>query len=136
MILAYMSLKIKTPEWAWDKMSYSDKFARAFYQSGLAALYSDIYYTSMHTINAFNGPDIGLGIIGPKYRDTASEAVIGITGAAPSIGFTYAQALKEMLVGDTGAGAKDLIRSVPFMRVYWWKDSVNEMTNALDAKID
>ena len=136
MILAYMSLKIKTPEWAWDKMSYSDKFARSFDQSGLAALYSDIYYTSMHTINAFNGPDIGLGIIGPKYRDTASEAVIGITGAAPSIGFTYAQALKEMLVGDTGAGAKDLIRALPFMRVYWWKDSVNEMTNALDAKID
>ena len=136
MILAYMSLKIKTPDWAWDKMSYTDRFARSFDQSGLAALYSDIYYTSMHTINAFNGPDIGLGIIGPKYKDTASEAVVGITGAAPSIGFTYVQALREMLVGDTGAGAKDLIRSLPFMRVYWWKDSVNEMTNALDAKID
>ena len=136
MILAYMSLKIKTPDWAWDEMSYSDKFARSFDQSGLAALYSDIYYTSMHTINAFGGPDIGLGVVGPKYRDTASEAVIGIAGAAPSIGFTYAQALKEMLVGDTGAGAKDLIRSLPFMRVYWWKDSVNEMTNALDANID
>ena len=90
----------------------------------------------MHTVNALGGPDLGLGVIGPKYKDTASEAVIGLTGAAPSIGFTYAQGLKEMLVGDTGAGAKDLIRSLPFMRVYWWKDSVNEMTNALDAKID
>ena len=136
MILAYMSLKIKTPDWAWDKMSYTDRFARSFDQSGLAALYSDIYYTSMHTVNALGGPDLGLGVIGPKYKDTASEAVIGLTGAAPSIGFTYAQGLKEMLVGDTGAGAKDLIRSLPFMRVYWWKDSVNEMTNALDAKID
>jgi len=136
MILAYMSVKMKTPDWAWDEMSYSDRFARAFDQSGLAALYSDIYYTSMHTIDALGGPNIGLGIIGPKFRDTASEAVIGLGGAGPSIGFSYAQALHQMLIGDTGAGAKQLIRSLPYARVYWWKDSVNEMTNALDERID
>ena len=36
--------------------------------SGLAAIYSDIFYTSLHTSLALGGPDIGMGVIGQGYR--------------------------------------------------------------------
>jgi len=134
--LGYLSVKLKTPEWAWDKMDYEDRFFRAFDASGTAALYSDLYYTSMHTINAMGGPDIGMGFINPKFNDTQVGALIGLAGAGPSVAQDYFLALKETVSGDTGKGMKDLLSATGISRFYWFRDSMQELGRTLDQKFD
>ena len=134
--LGYFAVKMKTPSWAWDKMDYEDRFMRAFDQSGMAALYSDIYYTSMHTINALGGPDIGLGFINPKFQDTQIGALVGITGSAPSVAQDYFLALQEFTTGDTGKGMKDILSATGISRFYWWRDSMQELGRTLDKTFD
>lgn len=134
--LGYWAVKMKTPEWAWDKMDYEDRFMRAFDQSGIAALYSDIYYTSMHTVNALGGPDIGLGFINPKFQDTQVGALVGITGSAPSVAQDYFLALQEFATGDTGKGMKDILSATGISRFYWWRDSMQELGRTLDKTFD
>ena len=45
--LGMLAVQLKTPKWAMENMDWDDWFARGFDQSGIAALYSDIFYTSM-----------------------------------------------------------------------------------------
>ena len=41
-----------------------------------------------------------------------------------------------MLFGDFGEGAKDAIRTLPYMRLWFIHGLVNNMTSALDDAID
>ena len=134
--LGYLSVKLKTPDWAWDNMDYEDRFFRAFDASGTAALYSDLYYTSMHTINAMGGPDIGMGFIDPKFKDTQVGALIGLTGAGPSLAQDYFLALNEFATGDTGKGFKDIMSATGISRFYWFRDSMQELARTIDQKFD
>ena len=128
--LGMMAVQIKTPDWAFEDMTWRDWFARGFDQSGIAALYSDLFYQSMHTALAVTGKNITGGFIQPKFpSDDAYGAAIGLGGAGPSIGYDYASALKEMIAGDFSDGAKNMTRSLPFMRMWFWKDLMNQFTN-------
>ena len=84
--LAYMITGIRTPNYVWQDMSFQDKFARSFDMSGIAALYSDLLYTSIHTSLALGGPNITAGLISPKFPQKPSvlDAVTGVAGAGPS----------------------------------------------------
>ena len=132
----YLSLMIKTPDWAWDNMEMEDRFARAFDQSGVLALYSDLFYTSMSTSLALGGPNISGGVLEPKFPPRKGamgsvDAATGILGAGASITTDYTEGLYKFVNGDYGEGSKDILRSLPFARMWFWKGQMNEATNAI-----
>ena len=132
----YLSLMIKTPDFAWDKMEVEDRFARAFDQSGVMALYSDLFYTAMSTSLALGGPNISGGMLNPKFPPREGpmgmvDAATGIGGAGVSITTDYAEGVAQFLNGEYGEGSKQVIRSLPFARMWFWKNQMNEATNAI-----
>lgn len=130
--LAYMITGIRTPDYVWQDMSFQDKFARSFDMSGIAALYSDLLYTSIHTSLALGGPNITAGLISPKFPQKPSvlDAVTGIAGAGPSWTADTAQGIIQFATGEYGEGAKNVMRNMPFARMWFWKDEVNQLTRA------
>ena len=132
--LGYMAVQIKTPDWAWEQMEWSDRFARSFDQSGLLALGSDLLYSSINTSMALGYGNFMDGIIEPKFPQGADavDAATGILGAGPSIAADLTiNPISSFIQGDTGEGMKTFLRNLPFMRVWLWKGWMNEMTNAL-----
>ena len=132
--LGMLAVQIKTPDFAFENMDWDDWFVRGFDQSGIAALYSDIFYTSMQTSLAMGGPNISGGVVAPKFpAEDPYGATIGIGGAGPSIGYDYASAMKEFFIdGEFSEGAKNFTRSLPFARMWFWKDQMNELTRSFE----
>ena len=130
--LAYMSLQLRTPEYIWNDMSAQDRFARSFDMSGIMALYSDIFYTAMHTSLALGGPNITGGLISPKFKQEASvaDALTGLAGAGPSWTYDTAKGIVNFASGNYAEGGKDIVRNLPFARMWFIKDDVNQITNA------
>lgn len=130
--LAYMSLSLRTPDYVWDKMSWQDRFVRSVDMSGIVALYSDMMYTSMHTSLALGGPNITAGLIQPKFnqKESVADAITGLAGAGPSWGYDTASGIVSFLSGDYGQGAKDIVRNLPFARMWFLKDDINQITNS------
>ena len=134
--LAYMGLELKNPDWVMDEMAIEDKIARSFDMSGMAALYSDITYTAMHTSLALGGPDISMGLLQPKFpqKENYADAAVGVLGAGPSIGLDIGRGVGDLVTGNYGEGAKQIMRSMPLARLWLWKDYMNEASNAFTAK--
>lgn len=134
--LGYMTLQAKTPDYV--EMSYSDQFARSFDYSGVAALYSDMFYTAMTTVSALGGPNITGDLVQPKFpqQPDTIDAVTGLMGAGPSISSDLIRGMWEITTGNVGEGSKDVIRNLPFARLWFLKAKINEMTNMLEGEID
>jgi len=128
--LGYAVVKFKTPDFVWDEMSAQDKLARSIDASGLAALWSDLMYESMAMSSAFGTPDVSMGLLQPKYpEDDPYAAVIGgVGGAGPSITYDLATGVGQFINGEYGDGAKNVVRNLPFMRLWFLKDQMNEIT--------
>jgi len=86
----------------------------------------------MQTALSMGGPNITGGVIKPKFpSEDPYGAAIGIGGAGPSIGYDYASAMKEFFIdGDFSEGAKNFTRSLPFARMWFWKDEMNALTSS------
>ena len=134
--LGYMSLQIKTPDYV--EMSYSDQFARSFDYSGVATIYSDMFYTAMNTVSALGGPNITGGLLQPKFPQKPStlDAATGLLGAGPSISTDLARGMYELTTGNVGKGSGEIIRNLPFARLWFLKSKINEMTNMLESELD
>ena len=134
--LGYISLELKTPDFV--ELSPQDKFSRAFDYSGVAALYSDLFYTAMSTSLALGGPNITGGALQPRYPQEAStsDAITGLLGAGPSIAMEYANGMANMLTGNIGEGSKEFIRALPFSNVWMFNDTVNRLTNMLESELN
>ena len=130
--LAYMSLAIRTPNYIWNDMNWRDRFARTFDMSGIGALYSDIFYTAMHTSLALGGPNITNGIISPKFPQQPStlDAITGLAGAGPSWTADTVGGIYQFATGEYGEGARTVVRNLPFARMWFLKDDVNQITRA------
>lgn len=130
--LAYMSLKIRTPNYVWEDMEWQDKFVRSFDASGVMALYSDLFYTSMHTSLALGGPNITGGLLSPKFPQQPSmlDAATGLAGAGPSWLADTAGGVYQFANGEYGEGAKTVARNMPFARLWFLKDDINQITRA------
>lgn len=130
--LAYMSLSIRTPDYVWNDMNWRDRFARTFDMSGVGALYSDIFYTAMHTSLALGGPNITNGIISPKFPQKPStlDAITGLAGAGPSWTADTAGGIYQFATGEYGEGARTVVRNLPFARMWFLKDDINQITRA------
>ena len=133
--LAYMGMQLKymNNPYVLENMSLEDKIARSFDMSGLGAMYSDMFYTSLHTSLALGGPDIGMGIISPKYRQEKDyiDAVTAPMGAGVGIGTDLVRSAGSFVMGDYGEGSKDFISNLPYMRLWFLKDLVNDMTRSI-----
>jgi len=133
--LGYLAVQIKTPDWAWEQMEWSDRFARSFDQSGLLALYSDLLYSSINTSMALGYDNYMEGIISPKFpqEEDYVDAATGLLGAGPSIAVDLTvNPMASFINGEAGEGMKTFIRNLPFMRVWLWKDQMNAMTRGLE----
>ena len=112
-------------------MDIEDKMLRAFDQSGIAALISDMYYQSMIVTHALGLPDTGFGVFekkGPR-ETTPFDAVTGVGGAGLGITDDFVRrGLFEFLTGNTGEGGKYMIRNLPFARLWFLKGFTNDMT--------
>tara|TARA_R100000655_G_scaffold6587_4_gene18762 strand:+ start:336 stop:3578 length:3243 start_codon:yes stop_codon:yes gene_type:complete len=141
--LAYLSLELKSQtskgsERAWDSLSYTDQFIRAFDYSGAAAIYTDFFYQSIATSMALTGENYLEGFVKEKFPEEQGigNALTGVGGAGPSILKDYYDGFVEMTTGDFGQGAKETIRALPYMRLWFIHGLVNNMTSALDDAID
>lgn len=134
--LGYMLLQIRTPNYV--EMSFQDQFARSFDYSGMASIYSDLFYTAMSTSLALGGPNVTGGLLQPRYpvKPSGAEAATGILGAGPSYTYDVGKGVWDMLNGEVSEGSKDLIRNLPFARLWFLKGMVNNMTNALSDRIE
>jgi hypothetical protein len=130
--LAYMALSIRTPDYAWEEMTWRDKFARSFDMSGVMALYSDLFYTSMHTSLALGGPNITGGLLSPKFpqQKSALDAITGVAGAGPSWAADMFRGTYNVASGEYGEGFKEIARNLPFARMWFLKDDINQITRA------
>mgnify|MGYP003678246570 FL=1 len=127
-----MSMELKYKDWQMKQMSLTDKVARSFDASGVAALYSDLFYTSMGISMALGGPDIGAGIIKPKFnqKENTLDAITAVGGAGPSYAVDVGRGVAKFLGGDYGEGSADLLRRLPFAQLHFLKDTTNETARA------
>jgi hypothetical protein len=134
--LGYMVLQYKTPDFV--DMSFQDQFSRAFDYSGVAALYSDMFYTAMSTSLALGGPNLTGGVLQPRFpqKPSAVDAATGLMGAGPSITTDLALGAYDLVTGNIGEGTKEIIRNLPFARMWFWKGKMNEFTRMLETEID
>ncbi len=132
--LGYLSVKLRYSlsgaEFAWEDMSAQDRIARAWDASGITALYSDLFYQSMHTSLALGGPNISNGILAPKFpqQPNTMDAITNIAGAGPSIATDISRGVVDFASGNYGEGAKQVVRNLPFARMWFWKDDMNAIT--------
>jgi hypothetical protein len=134
--LGYMVLQYKTPDFV--EIDFEDQFARAFDYSGVAALYSDIFYTAMSTSLALGGPNITGGVLQPRFpqEPNALDAATGVLGAGPSIAADLGRGVYDLTTGNIGEGTKQIIRNLPFARMWFWKGKMNELTNMIEGELD
>jgi hypothetical protein len=127
--LAYMSLKLRTPTYVWEDMSYQDKAARAIDMSGLLSIYSDLFYTGMHTSLALGGPNITGGFLSPKFRTEydPAGAITGLAGAGPSWATDMLSGVYDFATGNFGEGASQIVRNLPGSNLWFLKNEVNEL---------
>lgn len=144
--LGYMSIYIKSQlteggRRNWENMEWEDRFARAFDQSGLLALFSDLYYTGMVTSAKLGGPDLGMGLIDPKFVDRTREDTFGhVSSVASDIGgagYSWGDSLiydglGEFVRGNYGTGAKNVIKDLPFARLWFLKGFVNDIGSGVE----
>jgi hypothetical protein len=128
--LGYMVVNTRTPDAIWNEMSPQDKFLRSLDMSGLGSIYSDLFYTSLHTSLALGGPNITAGLISPKYKTepNIADAVAGLAGAGPSWGLDMVNSLGLFLSGEFGEGAKEFVRNLPGSNLWFIKDEVNQIS--------
>jgi hypothetical protein len=134
--LGYMLLQAKTPDYI--EMSFQDQFARSFDYSGVAALYSDMFYTAMGTSLALGGPNLTGGLLKERFpqEPNLTDAATGVLGAGPSITSDLARGMYELTTGNIGKGSKEVIRNLPFARLWFLKGKVNEMTRMLETEFE
>lgn len=128
--LAYMTLKYRTSDATWQKMGIQDKVARTIDTSGLLSLYSDLFYTTMHTTLALGGPNITGGLISPKYKQNkgAADALFSLAGAGPNWAKDLAAGIYSFAAGDYGGGGRDIVRNLPGSNIWFLKGEINQIT--------
>ena len=133
--LGYLSMDLKTPDYVTDKMEWPDLLARSIDNSGLIAMYSDFYYRALHTSAQLGGPDIGMGTINPKFpvKPSVIDPVTDVLGAGPSIATDITKGVMDVVQGNVSEGSKQVVRNLPGARMWFWKDEMNQLTNAFKS---
>jgi len=124
--LGYMGLSLKNynRSWVMDNMSTQDKIARSFDMSGLAALYSDMFYTLGGMVKDGFDKDM-MGVLGLKRKGPDGnmlDATTSLTGAGTSWALDAGRVLKEFYDGNWTEGAKNTLKISPFQNTIFLRD--------------
>ena len=131
MFLGYNIVKFRTPDFAWNEMDVEDKILRAFDFSGLAALYSDMFYRSLEMGMAF---DIENPLpFQPKFTEDpdAVGGVVSIFGAPADYAYGFVKSGREFARGEYGDGTETFVRQIPLVWNMFIKEQMNGIKNAL-----
>jgi len=127
--MGYMIAKLKTPEWAWNDMSYDERFAAAVERSGIASIYGDIALNSIRV-------SVQLGLNDPENdyvnlpfygKEGYLEAATTILGAGASSVKDFADASTKMASGDYADAVKEFYLMLPLAELFWIKDDSRAM---------
>lgn len=136
--LGYGVLEIKSnltsgSKRVWDNMSFTDKLIRSFDQSGLAALYSDMFYTSISSSMAMTGENYLDGYVKPKFPEEQGffNSVNQFAGAGPSVSQDYYNAFNGLINGEKGA-VEQTAKMIPGMRLWFMRYIINSFQGAFD----
>lgn len=131
--LGYMVTSIRTPDTIWQDMSIQDKIARSFDMSGIAALYSDLFYTGLQTSLALGGPNITGGVLQPRFpqKPNTLDAVTNITGASSAWVADMGRSAALFANGEYGEGASKFVKNLPFSNLWFIRGEVNEFSRYL-----
>lgn len=136
--LAYMGMQLKyrSNPFVLEQMPLEDKIARSFDMSGLAALYSDMYYTGIQMSLALGGPDLTMGMISPKFPQEYNpvDAILAPLGSGPSIAYDLGTSAYKFTQGDYD-GAKDFISNLPFARLWFLRDFTNDLGRTVAGRL-
>ncbi len=130
--LGYMVLQTRTPDFV--EIDFEDQFARSFDYSGIAPLFSDLFYTAMATSLALGGPNITGGLLEAKYPQEPNtvDAATAVLGAGPSIAVDYARAFDNLFKGNIEESKRDLRRIIPFYGIPYIKAIGNNLSRAVE----
>jgi hypothetical protein len=127
--MGYMIAKLKTPEWAWNDMSYDERFAAAVERSGIASVYGDVALNSIRV-------SVQLGLNDPENdyvnlpfygKEGYLEAATTILGAGASSVKDFADASVKMANGDYADAVKEFYLMLPLAELFWIKDDSRGM---------
>ena len=134
MALGYLTLWSKTPDYIWDEMTESDRFARAFDYASLAPLYSTMVYDSISAAQLTNSQAPFGGLITPKFTEDKNilDAGAMLGGPAASTAIDAVRAISDVLVGDFSEGASGIRDMVPLVDTLLVKTITDQFTPMLE----
>ena len=115
-------------------MPLEDKIARSFDMSGLAALYSDMYYTGIQMSLALGGPDLTMGMISPKFPQEYNpvDAILAPLGSGPSIAYDLGTSAYKFTKAIMTV--QRFISNLPFARLWFW-DFTNDLGRTVAGRL-
>lgn len=127
--LGYLQYQMRVPEWVQERDNIPTKLMRSFDYAGLGGVYSDLFYTALHTGMELTGENFTNGIVAAKYgaEQNYADALTGILGAGPDIALQYGRAAGNIVQGNYGEGTEDFLRILPFLRLWFLKDQMKEL---------
>lgn len=131
MFLGYNIVKARTPTFAWNEMDTEDKILRSFDFSGLAALYSDVFYRTLEMGMAF---DVQNPLpFEPKFKEDpdAVGGVVSLFGAPADYAYNFVKSAQDFARGDYGDGTEQMVRQIPLIWNMFIKDYTNVIKNEL-----
>ena len=127
--LGYMGLSLKNynRQWVMDNMTIQDKIARSFDMSGLAALYTDMFYTlGGMAKDAFDVDMLGKVGLQRKGPDgNMLDAITGVTGAGTSWSLDMGRALQDFYNGNWSEGGVEVLKLAPFNNTLFFRDDIS-----------
>ena len=130
--LAYMGLQLRyrNRPWVLENMSTPDKIARTFDYSGLAAIYSDLFYRGLSigsNLGYFEDSPIKPKFISRDEEERPVDAALEVIGAPASLVWEYKRGAADFLNGDVNEGVKRFQRNLPFMKIWWLENYIKDI---------
>ena len=131
MLLGYVSLWAKTPDFIWDEMDEKSKFARAFDYASIAPLYSTMIYDSMAMSQTLGKDSVIERVIDPKFEEprSASGFITTMLGPASSTVSDVLGAGSNLISGDVSQAAKDFYKLIPLIDTLGVKMITDQISN-------
>lgn len=136
MFFGYQIVKFRTPSWAWDEMDAEDKALRAFDFSGLAALYSDMFYRSLDMGMSFDL--VNPTPFEPKFKSEpdAVGGVVSIFGAPADYTYNHVKMMQEFARGNYSTGSEMAVRNTPLIWNMFTKNMASDLKNFVGDSFD
>jgi len=134
--LAYMGLQFRyrNRPWVLENMSNQDKFMRVFDYSGLASMYSDLFYRGLSTsvnLGYENRTGIKPKFISRDEEERPFDAALEVLGAPASLVTEYGRGMNDFINGRNSEGTERFARNLPFMKIWFLENEMRELNKVI-----